>query len=85
MKLPWIWGFMWRRLKLGQNPFLWNQPGGRGMNTYHDLVDWLGGLPYEVASPSEVQEFCEIRGLRLERLEPAAEGGCSVYLFSRGL
>ena len=41
---------MWKRLKRGENPFAWNEKKARGMSTYHDILDWLGGLPYEVAS-----------------------------------
>ena len=40
-------------------------PGERGMNRYHDALDWLGGLPYEVAYPDEV-----IGGVRKYRLFP---------------
>lgn len=27
---------------------------GRGMNKFHDALDWLGGLPYDVADPEVV-------------------------------
>ena len=56
---------------------------GRGMNAYHDAVDWLGGLPYEVASVDEVQTFLGERGWTLERVSEVPEGQCSVYLFRR--
>ena len=29
------------------------------MNVYHDILDWLVGLPYEVASPDEIENFCQ--------------------------
>jgi 2-polyprenyl-6-hydroxyphenyl methylase/3-demethylubiquinone-9 3-methyltransferase len=70
------------RWRAGMNPLRWNQKKERGMNVYHDLVDWLGGLPYEVASPEEVKLAASNQGLALERLYEAPEGGCSVYLFS---
>jgi 2-polyprenyl-6-hydroxyphenyl methylase/3-demethylubiquinone-9 3-methyltransferase len=53
------------------------------MNAYHDAVDWLGGLPYEVASVDEVTQFLSARGWTLERVLERYEGGCSVYLFRR--
>ena len=28
----------------------WNTLCKRGMNIYNDIIDWLGGLPYEVTS-----------------------------------
>ena len=40
----------------------------RGMSKTHDWRDWLGGLPFEVAKPSQVIEFCEDRGFQLKRL-----------------
>jgi 2-polyprenyl-6-hydroxyphenyl methylase/3-demethylubiquinone-9 3-methyltransferase len=73
---------MGARILRGGNPLAWNQPRLRGMNTYHDLVDWLGGLPYEVASADEVVRFARDRELVLERIKPAKEGGCSTYVFS---
>lgn len=71
------------RLLRGQNPLTWNQRRPRGMNTYHDLVDWLGGMPYEVASADEVVLFARRRGFVLERINPVKEGGCSTYVFGR--
>jgi 2-polyprenyl-6-hydroxyphenyl methylase/3-demethylubiquinone-9 3-methyltransferase len=70
------------RVKQGKNPFSWNQKVRRGMNVYHDIVDWLGGLPYEVASEDEVVIFARRLGFILERILVAPEGGCSKYVFS---
>src|SRR5206468_1220503 len=36
--------------------------GQRGMNRWHDLVDWVGGYPFEVAAPDELFDFCRHRG-----------------------
>jgi len=55
----------------------------RGMTLYHDVVDWLGGLPYEVANVSEVLLFGINRGLRPLRVCESVQGGCSVYLFKK--
>jgi 2-polyprenyl-6-hydroxyphenyl methylase/3-demethylubiquinone-9 3-methyltransferase len=79
----WIARLIWDRLKSGQNPFNWNRRVVRGMDVYHDLVDWLGGLPYEVATVAEVTDFCIRRGLRQERVLERCEGACSTYLFRR--
>jgi len=72
----------WRSVHL-QNPFAWNAKKSRGMDTYHDIVDWLGGLPYEVATEDEIVQFCRNRGLVLERIKVIGEGGCNIYVFRR--
>jgi len=74
---------MWERLHARQNPFTWNRRTTRGMNVYHDLVDWYGGLPYEVAGVGEVIEFCQKQGFDSKRVLERAEGANSVYLFQR--
>jgi 2-polyprenyl-6-hydroxyphenyl methylase/3-demethylubiquinone-9 3-methyltransferase len=30
---------------------------GRGMSWRRDVTDWLGGYPYEAATPGEILEF----------------------------
>ncbi len=53
----------------------------RGMNVYHDVIDWLGGLPYEVARPSEILSYCEVKGFSPLEVMEVPEGGCSIYTF----
>jgi 2-polyprenyl-6-hydroxyphenyl methylase/3-demethylubiquinone-9 3-methyltransferase len=85
------WSMLWTRiliimlarLRHLENPLGWNRRRSRGMDTRHDLIDWLGGLPYEVASEDEVVVFCRRHGLVLERIRVKEEGGCSIYVFSR--
>jgi 2-polyprenyl-6-hydroxyphenyl methylase/3-demethylubiquinone-9 3-methyltransferase len=55
----------------------------RGMSVWHDLVDWVGGYPYEVARPEEVFDFCKARGFVLERLTTARGTGCNEFVFRR--
>jgi len=56
----------------------------RGMSWWHDIVDWLGGYPYEFASAGQVFEFCHRElGLTLERLNTTSSIGCNEFLFSR--
>ena len=52
-----IWPAMKYRIKNRKNPFGWNEKRMRGMNVYNDIVDWLGGLPYEVASDKQIEDF----------------------------
>lgn len=76
---------MLKRLRKFQNPLAWNQPKERGMDVYHDIVDRLGGLPYEVASPDEVVQFTRRRGFVLERIKVEGERANSIYvLLTRG-
>ena len=78
-----IFKMMAHRILKGKNSFKWNQKTTRGMNTYHDLVDWLGGLPYEVATSEEITIFCHSKNLELKKTIPFPEGGCSIYLFTK--
>lgn len=40
----------------------------RGMSRWHDLVDWVGGYPFEVASADEIFDFYRAMGFQLDRL-----------------
>ncbi len=71
-----------RLLKRHQNPFTWNEPSPRGMNAYHDLLDWLGELPYEVASKEEILGASASKGFVLEKIKECSEGANNIYLFS---
>ena len=54
----------------------------RGMSVWHDLVDWVGGYPHEVAKPEEILDFFSERGFTLLRLTSDGGGhGCNEYVF----
>lgn len=55
----------------------------RGMSYWHDLVDWVGGYPFEVASPGLVFDFYRERGFALEGLVTPPGWGCNQYVFTR--
>jgi len=56
----------------------------RGMSRWHDIVDWVGGYPYEVATPEEVFEFCRKRGFTLTKLKCGKVGlGCNEFVFEK--
>lgn len=56
----------------------------RGMSRWHDLVDWCGGYPFEVAKPEEVFDFYRTRGFLLEKLKTCGGGlGCNEFVFLR--
>jgi 2-polyprenyl-6-hydroxyphenyl methylase/3-demethylubiquinone-9 3-methyltransferase len=63
---------------------LWTRHGGRGMNRWRDAVDWVGGYPYEVATPEAVFDFCRERGFTLKSLKCGGVGlGCNEFVFDR--
>lgn len=56
----------------------------RGMSRWHDLIDWVGGYPFEVATPEAVFEFVRARGFDLDRLKTCSGGlGCNEFVFTR--
>jgi 2-polyprenyl-3-methyl-5-hydroxy-6-metoxy-1,4-benzoquinol methylase len=61
---------------------LWTHQGVRGMNRWRDAVDWVGGYPYEVATPEAVFDFCRDRGFTLRALKCGGVGlGCNEFVF----
>lgn len=64
---------------------IWKQGPVRGMNRFHDLVDWYGGYPFEVAKPEEILDFYQSRGFRIVKMKTCGGGlGCNEYVFTRG-
>ena len=56
----------------------------RGMSVWHDLVDWVGGYPHEVATPDAIFDFYRERGFTLRRLKTVGYGhGCNQYVLQR--
>jgi 2-polyprenyl-3-methyl-5-hydroxy-6-metoxy-1,4-benzoquinol methylase len=55
----------------------------RGMSRVHDWIDWIGGLPFEVATPDQVLDFCRQRGFVLQRLTTVLGHGCNQFVFAR--
>ncbi len=56
----------------------------RGMHRWYDLVDWIGGWPFEVARPEEVFDFLRERGFELIRLKTCGGSlGCNEFVFQR--
>ena len=56
----------------------------RGMHRWYDLVDWVGGWPFEVARPEEVFRFLRDQGFQLEELRTCGgKLGCNEFLFRR--
>jgi 2-polyprenyl-6-hydroxyphenyl methylase/3-demethylubiquinone-9 3-methyltransferase len=80
-----LWGPTALRDLLQGRPFAtWReyQNRSRGMSPWRDVVDWVGGYPFEVAKPEQVFEFFHDRGFELEKLVTCAGGlGCNEFVF----
>lgn len=57
----------------------------RGMDFYYDVVDWIGGYPYEHATRQEVEAFLAKQGFSLVSFNAAeVPTGCNEFVFRRG-
>ena len=85
--VPIEWSYF-RHYKNNGNPLeyfsLWRDyKKSRGMSRWHDMVDWIGGYPYEVASAQQLTEFYERDGFKLLKLAPNDGYGCHQVVFKR--
>lgn len=56
----------------------------RGMDFWYDVIDWVGGYPYEYATPAEVEVFMRGQGFTLRRVIPSeVPTGCNEFVFVR--
>ena len=80
-----LWGPTMIKDLLRGKPFsTWKnyKVNGRGMTPWRDVVDWVGGYPFEVAKPEEIFEFYRDRGFFLKQLKTCAGGkGCNEFVF----
>ncbi len=67
--------------------YTWNhyaEHSVRGMSAWHDVLDWVGGLPFEVAKPEVIFDFFHQRGFNLVKLKTVGgKLGCNEFLFVR--
>jgi 2-polyprenyl-3-methyl-5-hydroxy-6-metoxy-1,4-benzoquinol methylase len=58
--------------------------GGRGMSIWNDIVDWVGGYPFEVAKPEQILDLYLKLGFCLQRLVTCGgKLGCNQFVFVR--
>ncbi len=56
----------------------------RGMNFYYDIIDWLGGYPYEYATHNEIKDYVEKKGFKMIKSKtPEVPTGCNEFIFQR--
>lgn len=54
----------------------------RGMTAWYDLVDWVGGYPFEVARPDELINYYLKKGFELKNIRTVGTGhGCNEFVF----
>lgn len=84
----WLWRY---RIAFGLlrhgNPLKYIKNYGeqnRGMSAYYDAIDWVGGYPFEVASPEVIFDFYKERGFSLQHLKTRLGGlGCNEFVFRK--
>lgn len=81
--------FIWlpislRDIFIGKPGKTWREYiGDRGMSPWDDVVDWVGGYPFEVATPGEIFAFLRPRGFTLVNLKTTYNLGCNEFVFQR--
>lgn len=53
------------------------------MTLWRDLVDWVGGYPFEVAGTGEVFGFLHKLGFELKKLISTHSLGCNEFIFQK--
>ncbi len=57
----------------------------RGMNVWHDWIDWLGGYPFETASAKEIEDFYKEKGFVLVKEKLTRRLGCNEFVFQKSI
>lgn len=84
-KRAWVWLlwpviFMAKFLVTGR----WPLRQQRGMDFYHDVVDWVGGYPYEpIARDELIMRMQELGFSRVADIPPITPTGCHEYIFKK--
>jgi 2-polyprenyl-6-hydroxyphenyl methylase/3-demethylubiquinone-9 3-methyltransferase len=73
-------------LAAGRLPWVrYRTPRPRGMAWWRDLIDWIGGYPFEVATTAALEQFYRTRGFTLTRLVSCGRrSGCNELVFRAG-
>lgn len=83
-----LWWKAFVRDTLRGRPFAtWRAHGAeRGMSPWRDVIDWVGGYPFEVARPEDVLDALRPKGFVLERMKTVLGGsGCNEFVFRRAV
>lgn len=64
----------------------WDNPKkqNRGMDFYYDVIDWVGGYPYEYATIDEIVSLVRQHGFDLRKgTKAAVPTGCNEFIFKK--
>jgi SAM-dependent methyltransferase len=78
LHLPYLYVFRFFIRKIAARPL------ERGMSLWHDMLDWLGGYPFEVARPQRILDFYLQHNYVCVKLKTCGgRMGCNEFVFSR--
>lgn len=78
------WKALLRDLLLGKPLHTWREYSrNRGMSPWRDVVDWVGGYPFEASTPEAIFEFYKKRGYSLRKLKTCGGSGCNELVFRK--
>jgi 2-polyprenyl-6-hydroxyphenyl methylase/3-demethylubiquinone-9 3-methyltransferase len=55
----------------------------RGMSIFHDMFDWLGGHPFEVASVDQVFGHLKPKGFVMKNIKTTSSNGNNQFVFAK--
>ena len=61
----------------------WFKGSERGMNLWHDTVDWIGGYPFETATPNDLINFFNEKKFDLISSKLKKGSGCNELVFKK--
>jgi len=64
-------------------PWVRYKKESRGMSMLHDMIDWMGGFPYEFATYDVLQDYFSARDFELITGKQAPSLGCHEMLFRK--
>lgn len=60
------------------------QRSSRGMDAWRDVIDWVGGFPFEVATPAQIIDFYRERGFVSQRMVTVGNRlGCNEFVLKK--
>ncbi len=55
----------------------------RGMSFYFNMLDWIGGFPYEYSSFENLKQYCENKGFKVIKYKKNNSLGCHQIVFKK--
>jgi 2-polyprenyl-6-hydroxyphenyl methylase/3-demethylubiquinone-9 3-methyltransferase len=71
------------RPRIAARSLLEYRNNNRGMTIFRDMIDWMGGFPFEFATYDLLEKYMQARGFSLIRGRRATSLGCHEMAFRR--